>query len=149
MATNRKCIVCPDKHHYKYYSNCSGYNSKETWRYLYCSENCRSIYDIATRFSRGKITELEAKKELENYDLTDLEFYNPTIKKEIKDILSYEEIVEKKENEEIFIPQFSNSNDDNMELSSTSVSVSSVENNEVKIEPRKKKYKKNDIVNVD
>mgnify|MGYP003301302184 CR=1 FL=1 len=73
MALDRKCIVCPDKHHYKYCSNCSGYNSKETWRFLFCGENCRGIYDIATRFVSGKITGLQAKKELKNFDLSDLE----------------------------------------------------------------------------
>ena len=67
MALDRKCIVCPDKHHYKYCSNCSGYNSKETWRFLYCSQNCKEIYSIATDFVNGKLTGLEAKHKLEKF----------------------------------------------------------------------------------
>ena len=90
MALDRKCIVCPDKHHYKYCNNCAGYSSIETWRFIFCSENCREIYKIASDFVNGSLTGSEAKKALEKFDLSDLEFYHPIIKQNITDILASE-----------------------------------------------------------
>lgn len=147
MALDRKCIVCPDKHHYKYCSNCSGYNSKETWRFLYCSQNCREIYSIATDFVNGKLTGLDAKHKLEKLDLSDLEFYHSVIKKNIEDILAFEDVVEPEEKQVVFIPQMSISNDEDLNISSITTVTSS--NEEHKIYPRKKKNRKNNIVNVD
>lgn len=147
MALDRKCIVCPDKHHYKYCSNCSGYNSKETWRFLYCSQNCKEIYSIATDFVNGKLTGLEAKHKLEKLDLSDLEFYHSVIKKNIEDILAFEDVVEPEEKQVVFIPQMSISNDEDVNISSITTVASS--NEEHKIYPRKKKNRKNNIVNVD
>ena len=147
MALDRKCIVCPDKHHYKYCSNCSGYNSKETWRFLYCSQNCKEIYSIATDFVNGKLTGLEAKHKLEKLDLSDLEFYHSVIKKNIEDILAFEDVVELEEKQVVFIPQMSISNDEDLNISSITTVTSS--NEEQKINPRKKKNRKNNIVNVD
>ena len=147
MALDRKCIVCPDKHHYKYCSNCSGYNSKETWRFLFCSQNCKEIYSIATDFVNGKLTGLEAKYKLKNLDLSDLEFYHSIIKKNIENILAFEDIVEPEEKQIVFIPQMSISNDEDLNVSS--VTTVAFSNEEHKIYPRKKKNRKNNIVNVD
>lgn len=144
MAKDRKCIVCPDKHIYKYCSHCAGYNSKETWRYLYCSQNCRGIYNIATDFSKGKISGLDAKKELEKYDLSDLEFFNSTIKNEIEEILS---VIEKEEIKVAFVPTVCIADQKNdIEVASVTT-ITTFEENE--IIPRKRKNKKNNIVNVD
>ena len=79
-------------HHYKYCNNCAGYNSLETWRFIFCSENCKGIYQIASDFTNGKLTGSEAKEELKNFDLSDLEFYHSIIKQNITDILASEEI---------------------------------------------------------
>ena len=144
MAKDRKCIVCPDKHIYKYCSHCAGYNSKETWRYLYCSQNCRGIYNIATDFSRGKILGLEAKRELEKYDLSDLEFFNSTIKNEIEEILS---ITEKEEIKVAFVPTVCIEGQENDTEVASVTTITTFEENE--IIPRKRKNKKNNIVNVD
>lgn len=144
MAKDRKCIVCPDKHIYKYCSHCAGYNSKETWRYLYCSQNCRGIYNIATDFSKGKISGLEAKKELEKYDLSDLEFFNSTIKNEIEEILS---ITEKEEIKVAFVSTVCIEDQKNDTEVASVTTITTFEENE--IIPRKRKNKKNNIVNVD
>ena len=101
MALDRKCIVCPDKHHYKYCSNCGGYNPIETWRFIFCSENCRGIYKIASDFVDGNISKEEAKEKLKNHDFSDLEFYHKYIKKNIQDILGLEEVTETTEDENI------------------------------------------------
>ena len=92
MALDRKCIVCPDKHHYKYCNNCNGYNSLETWRFIFCSENCRGIYKIASEFVSGELTGSEAKIKLKDFDLSDLEFYHSIIKQNINDILASDDI---------------------------------------------------------
>lgn len=101
MALDRKCVICPDKHHYKYCNNCSGYNPIETWRFVFCSQNCRDIYRILSDYSSKQITTEEAKEALQKCDLSDLEFYQKSIKKSIQDILGLEEVTETTEDENI------------------------------------------------
>ena len=101
MALDRKCVICPDKHHYKYCNNCSGYNPIETWRFVFCSQNCREIYRILSDYSSKQITIEEAKEALRKCDLSDLEFYQKSIKKSIQDILGLEEVTETTEDENI------------------------------------------------
>lgn len=66
MAHNRKCIV--DLTEYKYCPHC-GDNPDETWRFIYCSENCRGIDKVMQGFVSGRLSELEAQEELKNYDV--------------------------------------------------------------------------------
>lgn len=60
----RKCIV--DLTEYKYCPSC-GDNPDETWRFIYCSENCRGIDKVLQGVVSGRLTELEAQEELKNY----------------------------------------------------------------------------------
>lgn len=64
MAHIRKCIV--DLTEYKYCPHC-GDNPEETWRFIYCSENCRGIDKALQGFVSGRLNELEAQEELKNY----------------------------------------------------------------------------------
>ncbi len=67
MAKLRECIVCGTK--YKYCRSCSqAYNPTETWRSIYCCENCRSIYHVIDKFRSKKIDAKEAQKQIELLD---------------------------------------------------------------------------------
>lgn len=121
MALDRKCIVCPDKHHYKYCNNCNGYNSLETWRFIFCSENCRGIYKIASDFVDNIITGAEAKELLKEYDLSDLEFYQKFIKQNVLDILASTDNVVSDEKEKI----------ENVVDESTAIQTVVVDNSEI------------------
>lgn len=85
MAHERKCIV--DGTSYKYCNKCSGYNAKETWRTLYCSENCLKIFNVCSKYVGGNIAIADAKKELDSCDLTNKENFASGIKKNVMDIM--------------------------------------------------------------
>ncbi len=61
MATDDKiCMVC-GKHH-KYCANDVRYNKDETWRNLYCSEECRKIFGVYKDIKDGKLGGENASK---------------------------------------------------------------------------------------
>lgn len=65
---DKKCIVC-NKHH-KYCVNDPRYDKNETWRNLYCSEECREVFDVYNEFKHGLIKAEEASRRIKkiNYD---------------------------------------------------------------------------------
>lgn len=65
MAHERKCII--DNKIYEYCPRC-GNNPNETWRFLYCSEDCRNADTIIKKFKANKISALEARNELSAYE---------------------------------------------------------------------------------
>lgn len=86
MAHERKCIV--DLKEYKYCNKCGGYNANETWRFVFCSENCRGIYGVVEKFISGNISALEAQELLKNYDLSEKDHFHPHIKKRFEEIFA-------------------------------------------------------------
>lgn len=90
MSHVRKCILDGTK--YEYCPNCSGYNSNEKWRLIYCSDNCRQIDHIRDAYKSKKISVEEAKKQLSNYDVPSIEnildWAKPIIEEILKDTTS-------------------------------------------------------------
>lgn len=84
MAHERKCIV--DLKEYKYCNHCNEYNPDETWRFIFCSQNCRSVYNIVGKFLTSKISADDAKAELDKCDLSGLDHFEDNIKKDIYNI---------------------------------------------------------------
>ena len=75
MARDDKtCIVCRTK--YKYCNTCRQYNPNETWRNLYCSDNCRQLYHIYDAIRAKKLSDEDAGKEIEKYDISNLMSFN-------------------------------------------------------------------------
>lgn len=95
MADNRTCIV--DLKEYKYCPHCGGYDSNETWRFIYCSENCRRIDNVLQRYASGKISELEAQDEFEKLDMSNANNFHKVTKKTLDKIYSVKKkkVVEK------------------------------------------------------
>ena len=84
---DRKCIICCKE--YKFCGHCSDQDRKhETWRYNYCSEQCRNIFHILS---------LNAKKMLSQNDLSNLESFREDFKKQIQDIMKTDIVEEKKD----------------------------------------------------
>lgn len=81
MATNteRKCIV--DHTTYKYCPHCGNYNSKETWRLIFCSENCMAIHDVYDKVKAQKISTYEAKQLLNACDMSNYENFTDEMKR--------------------------------------------------------------------
>lgn len=84
MAHERRCIV--DMTEYKYCNHCGQYNPDETWRFIFCSENCREIYKVIERYVAGKCSANEAREELEKCDLSNMDHFSKGIKKDVDEI---------------------------------------------------------------
>lgn len=67
MRGERTCIV--DKIKYRYCPNCNGDNPNETWRYIFCSENCRNLYKTLEDWKAKKITSAQAKQQLNKLEI--------------------------------------------------------------------------------
>ena len=101
MANKRKCILCPT-HEYEYCGKCKPQETIQTWRYIFDSENCRDIYKILENYVAKKINAIEAKQQLSNYVLPPIEEIQPTLRKNLEDILSQTKEISN-EKEEVFL----------------------------------------------
>ena len=86
MAHERKCIV--DQTTYEYCNHCGSFNPYETWRFLFCCENCRKIYDVISKFISGTYTAKEARKELEECDMSGYDHFHSTMKADLDKIIA-------------------------------------------------------------
>lgn len=92
----RTCCVC-----HKEYSFClcrPEDRNKEPWHFVYCSENCRDIYNITSSFENGRLSDVEAKEKLEKLDLSEKDNFGESYQKSIASILKAKMQVIKKEN---------------------------------------------------
>lgn len=85
MKEKRKCILCPS-HEYAYCGKCKPKEIVETWRFIFDSENCRDIYKILENYVAKKITALEARQQLDKYDLPNINDIQPILRKKLEDI---------------------------------------------------------------
>lgn len=106
MAYERKCIV--DATEYKYCNKCGHYNSDETWRFIFCGENCRKIYKVMERFVNKSITELEAQELLKECDLSNKEHFEKDIKDNLRKVYAVSAVKvqpQNAESEKINVPK--------------------------------------------
>lgn len=82
---NKKCIVCGKE--YSYCPTCRGDANQPAWRSIYCSENCKSIMDIATDYNASELIKADAKKKLSSCDLSNKKNFKDGIIKTINNIL--------------------------------------------------------------
>lgn len=85
MANKRNCILCPS-HEYEYCGKCKPDKIVETWRFIFDSENCRDIYKVIEKYVAKKVTALEARKQLEKYELPNFEDIQSSLRKSIEEI---------------------------------------------------------------
>ena len=92
----RKCIICGKE--YEYCGTCSDTsNQKETWRNLYCSENCKQIFEVLSAYAFEHIDAQEAQKKLGALDLSKIDSFKDSFKKQIEEIRNKSSIVTNKE----------------------------------------------------
>lgn len=92
MAYERTCIV--DLKKYKYCPHCGGYNSDETWRFIYCSENCKDIDKVLQNYKSGGLSALEAQEALSKLDMSNIDEFHKITRKTIDEIYSVQVVVE-------------------------------------------------------
>lgn len=67
MKGERICVVCGT--HYKYCPSCGQDNPADTWRFIYCSENCRQIFKTVEQVKAGRMSNAQAVNELSKLKL--------------------------------------------------------------------------------
>lgn len=77
----RTCAVCMNK--YKFCNNCREDQNKPLWYFTFCSEKCKDIYDITSKFEGNRIDKHTAKKQLESLNLKN----NRIFRKEYQDVI--------------------------------------------------------------
>lgn len=98
MATikyERKCICCHTP--YSYCNHCADDQMKPTWYGIFCSENCRDIYDVTLAYGENLMTQAEAKTALGKLDLTKKDQFHPVIKARVNEIMGIKENKKKTE----------------------------------------------------
>lgn len=86
MARERTCVV--DKKKYIYCPPCGKGDPNETWRYIYCSEDCRELFHIASDWTAKKLSATAAKIRLDGINVPPLENLQSSLKKNLDEIYS-------------------------------------------------------------
>lgn len=95
----RMCFVCGQE--YNYCPNCGRGDARDTWKYLYCSDNCRTVEHIWEDCFRDKdYSKEEAAEKLMDCDISRLEFYRDQIRDDMTEIAVMAGMVPESEDEE-------------------------------------------------
>lgn len=89
MRPNRVCKTCGTA--YSYCPNCSADYNKPKWMNMFDCEDCKIVFDTATKFNLNKITKEEARNALSNVNLDKV--FTEQIQKDLANIF-YEEPIE-------------------------------------------------------
>lgn len=74
----RKCAVCGKN--YPFCPRCGEDKDKPMWYFTFCSENCKDIYDVTSKFEDGQISGKDAKTKLDKLDLSNFEDFGNSYK---------------------------------------------------------------------
>lgn len=84
----RECRVCGER--YEYCPTCSQDKYKPAWMVDFHGENCKTIWDICTRFNMQLMSKEEAKEALLKCDLSKKEAFVDFVQKDIANIFAEE-----------------------------------------------------------
>lgn len=82
----RTCYLCGTK--YEYCPTCTQDKMKPTWMVEFHNENCKSIFDICTRYNMELMTKEEAKAALKQCDLSNAENFKDYVQRDIANIFA-------------------------------------------------------------
>lgn len=98
MANNKKnnktCVICGKS--YSYCPSCSVDSDKPSWYFVFDGENCNEIYNICTSYRDGVIDKKVAFEKINKCDISGLDNFADSTKKQIKEILMYSDVKEVK-----------------------------------------------------
>lgn len=86
---NRTCIVCGRK--YEYCSSCKEHATLEPWHSIFCSDNCRKIFNAVSMY--GKDSNEDIKEKLDKCDLSNKANFHKNIVKVIDELYTSEQKV--------------------------------------------------------
>lgn len=93
----RTCSVCRDEYEFCPVCNPKDRN-KPTFYFAYCSEKCKTIYDVMSRYEHGEIDAQSADEWLSKLDLSKKENFGESYKNTLKKIAD-----ELKQNEDVVV----------------------------------------------
>ena len=82
---NRVCKVCGTEYHFC--PTCSKVPATEKYRTIFCSKNCRDIFDTLSRYTVKTINKDETKEILSSLDLSKKAQFSEQIKADINEIM--------------------------------------------------------------
>lgn len=71
---NKTCILCGKK--YTFCNRCEEFDRLPRWMGIYCSDNCRKVFNILTDYNSGHVNKGDTLKKLQDCDLSDKDNYN-------------------------------------------------------------------------
>ena len=89
MAKNNKiCATCGK--HYHYCPTCAADNSKPAWMNMFCSENCKDLFQTATDYYAGELAASKAKASINKLDITNKDQFKSSIVRMIDELIDVE-----------------------------------------------------------
>jgi hypothetical protein len=85
---NRKCIACNSQ--YDYCPNCGSGRLAPAWKATFCSEPCKDLWLILSRFSMNFITKSEAAEKIQSLELKDISKYVDCVKRDYNKVFEPE-----------------------------------------------------------
>ena len=130
---NRKCICCSTE--YRYCNTCAEDKTKPAWYAIYCSENCKKLFQAVSGYLANAVSFEETKRRFDDCDLSYKNKLKDSFIKVIDEI--YKNEVEELENMEMVNVE---------ELIEETIDISDKKNSEkdsIKIMPRTRNGKMN------
>jgi hypothetical protein len=87
----RECYLCGRE--YQYCPTCSQDKMKPAWMSDFHSENCKTIFDICTRFNMNLMSKTEAQDALNACDLSNKENFKSYVQRDLEVVFVEDSIV--------------------------------------------------------
>lgn len=102
---NRSCKVCGEQ--YYYCPSCVPLDAPDRYKMVFCSLNCKNIFDVVSNYAFKKIDKVSARTMLSELDISRRYQFSDKIKTDIDDIMKNPKKLKKKlyieENEAIAV----------------------------------------------
>lgn len=89
IKNNKVCILCGKR--YSFCSRCEEFDHLPRWMAIYCSDNCKKIFDTISAYNMKLKTKEEAAKILKECDLSRKSEFKESCQKYIDEILDIKE----------------------------------------------------------
>lgn len=89
IKNNKVCILCGKR--YSFCSRCEEFDHLPRWMAIYCSDNCKKIFDTISAYNMKLKTKKEAAKILKECDLSRKSEFKESCQKYIDEILDIKE----------------------------------------------------------
>ena len=103
MKGEKICATC--RSNYDFCPKCNRDKDKPLWYFTFCSQNCHDIYDTTSKFEDGLIDASEAKSQLDNLNLSNLDNFGESYKKSINKIMSSVSVKENVITEDVVVKE--------------------------------------------